>query len=90
MVLEVPPASAKVPLFGSGIDCWEVPLVDVGPTGEDGGKGGRYVFLPADFDGEQPDGFIIVASPTYFVHFALRPIMPAPGRSRTRSPTASS
>jgi hypothetical protein len=74
MVLEVPPASDKVALFGSGIDSWEVPLADVGPTGEDEGKGGRYVFLPPDFEGEQPDGFIVVPSPTYFVHFALRPI----------------
>jgi hypothetical protein len=41
MILEVPAASATVALFGSGIDSWEVPLVDVGPTGEDAGEGGR-------------------------------------------------
>jgi hypothetical protein len=52
MVLEVPAASAKVALFGSGIDSWEVPLVDVGPTGEDAGRGGRYLSTPSDRDTE--------------------------------------
>ena len=42
VVLDVPPASDNVALFGSAIDSWEVPLVDVGPTGEDEGKGGKY------------------------------------------------
>jgi hypothetical protein len=74
MVLDVPPASSKVALFGSGIDSFEVPLVDVGPTGEDAGRGGRYVFLPPGYDAAEPDGFIVVPSQTYFVHFALRPI----------------
>jgi hypothetical protein len=46
MVLEVPAASDEVALFGSAIDSWQVPLADVGPTGEDAGKGGRYLFLP--------------------------------------------
>jgi hypothetical protein len=74
MVLEVPPASDKVALFGSGIDSWEVPLVDVGPTGEDAGKGGRYLFLPPAHRAETPPGYFVVPSPTVFVHFALRPI----------------
>jgi hypothetical protein len=74
VVLDVPAASNKVALFGSGIDSWEVPLVDVGPTGEDGGEGGRYVFLPPDFAGVPPDGVIVVPSPTSFVHICLRPI----------------
>jgi hypothetical protein len=74
MVLDVPPASDTVALFGSGIDSWEVPLVDVGPTGDDAGKGGRYLFLPPGHQEAAPDGFFAVPSPTWFVHFALRPI----------------
>ena len=46
MVLDVPAASDKAMLFGSAIDSWEVPLVDIGATGDDAGKGGRYLFLP--------------------------------------------
>jgi hypothetical protein len=74
MVLDVPAASDKVALFGSGIDSWEVPLVDVGPTGDDAGKGGKYVALPPGFEGEEPRGYFVVRSPTVFVHVALRPI----------------
>jgi hypothetical protein len=79
MVLEVPPASNKVALFGSGIDSWEVPLVDVGPTGDDAGKGGRYLFLPPGDEKEAPPGYFVVPSPTVFVHFALRPIATGQG-----------
>ena len=75
VVLDVPPASSKVALFGSAIDSWQVPLVDVGPSGDDAGKGGKYLFLPPGYTGSRPDGHIVVPSPTYFVHAALRPII---------------
>jgi hypothetical protein len=74
MVLDVPAASPSAVLFGSAIDSWEVPLVDVGATGDDAGKGGRYLFLPPDASEESLDGFIVVSSPTRYVHVALRPI----------------
>ncbi|HTR49546.1 MAG TPA: DUF1214 domain-containing protein [Kofleriaceae bacterium] len=45
VVLEVPPAIGAG-LFGSILDAWQVPVADVGPHGEDGGRGGRYVLLP--------------------------------------------
>jgi hypothetical protein len=82
MVLEVPPASDKVAFFGSGIDSWEVPLADVGPTGDDAGKGGKYVFLPPGYEGTPPVGYFAVPSPTVFVHFALRPIATGTGALR--------
>lgn len=75
VVLDVPPASAKVALFGSAIDSWQVPLADVGPTGDDGGKGGKYLFLPPGYVVAPPAGHYVVPSPTYFVHVALRPII---------------
>jgi len=46
MVLDVPAASTEAVLFGSAIDSWEVPLVDIGATGDDAGHGGRYLFTP--------------------------------------------
>jgi hypothetical protein len=79
VVLEVPPASAEVMFFGSGIDSWEAPLVDVGPTGEDAGQGGKYLFLPPDHTGDAPEGYFVVPSTTYYVHFGLRPITTAKG-----------
>lgn len=75
VVLDVPAASEKVALFGSAIDSWEVPLADLGPTGEDAGKGGKYVFLPPGYAGAAPQGYIAVQSPTFFVHVCLRPII---------------
>ncbi len=75
IVLDVPPASSKVALFGSAIDSWEVPLVDVGPSGDDAGKGGKYLFLPPGSTGSRPSGYFLIQSPTFFVHVALRPII---------------
>ena len=75
VVVDVPPASSKVALFGSAIDSWQVPLVDLGPSGDDAGKGGKYLFLPPGYTGSRPDGHIVIASPTIFVHVALRPII---------------
>ena len=75
VILELPPASDKVALFGTVCDSWQVPLVDVGPTGEDAGKGGKYLFLPPGYGGTAPAGYITVQSPTFFVHAAIRPII---------------
>src|SRR5262245_41058222 len=65
MVLDVPAATDKVALFGSGIDSWEVPLVDVGPSGDDAGKGGRYLFLPPGYSGERPKDYFVVCNQLY-------------------------
>jgi hypothetical protein len=46
VVLEIPPA-VGAGLFGSLVDAWEVPVTDVGPAGDDEGKGGRYLMLAA-------------------------------------------
>jgi hypothetical protein len=75
MVIDVPAASDKVALFGSAIDSFEVPLVDVGPTGDDAGKGGKYLFLPPEYKGSPPGGYFIIPSTTNFLHVAFRPII---------------
>lgn len=60
MVIEVPPVGEKAQLFGSVLNAWQRPLVDVGPAGEDGGKGGKYIAIPPGYEGEIPtaEGFI--------------------------------
>ncbi len=80
VVLEVPPAGDKVALFGSAIDSWQVPLVDVGPTGDDAGKGGKYLFLPPGYDQQVPEDYLVIPSSTYFVHVALRSIIAQGGK----------
>jgi hypothetical protein len=51
------PAAVDAGLFGSIMDAWQAPLADVGPAGEDRGKGGKYLLLPPDFKGESPAGY---------------------------------
>ena len=74
LVVEVPPASKKAGYFGSFVDAWQVPIVDVGPQGADKGKGGKYLFLPPDYKGEVPDGYLVYRPRSYGVHFAFRPV----------------
>ena len=47
-------------------------LADVGPTGQDKGKGGKYLILPPDYEGDVPDGYFVVRSPTYLAFSFLR------------------
>lgn len=72
VVLDVPPASERTAIFGSGINVWQVPVVDIGPAGTDEGKGGRYVFLPPDYKGDVPKDMFPVQLDMYEVSIALR------------------
>jgi len=47
-------------------------LVDIGPFGPDQGQGGKYLFLPPGYDGDVPDGYFVVPSPTFNVLYGLR------------------
>jgi hypothetical protein len=79
-VLEVPAATEKAAFSGSAVDGWMVPLVDIGASGQDAGKGGRYLFLPPGWQDRLPKGYLAVPSKTYNVHVALRSI-PGPRAS---------
>jgi hypothetical protein len=61
VVLEFP-AAVGAGLFGTILDAWQTPLTDVGPQGEDQGKGGKYLLLSPDFKGEIPTGYIPIRS----------------------------
>jgi hypothetical protein len=73
VVIDVPPVGDAA-LFGTLLDAWQVPLVDVGNTGEDLGNGGKYLLLPPRYKGETPPGYIAVPSNTYNGLVALRVI----------------
>jgi len=47
-------------------------LADVGPTGQDKGKGGKYLILPPGYEGEVPKGYFVVRSPTNMAFSFLR------------------
>jgi hypothetical protein len=59
-------------MLGLAMDTLQRYLVDIGMAGPDKGKGGNYLFLPPDFQGEAPPGYFVVKSPTYSVSYGLR------------------
>ncbi len=73
VVIEIPPADGAG-LFGSILDAWQVPLVDVGPHGEDDGEGGRYLLLPPGQHSLDIPGFIPVRLETLCGYLLLRAI----------------
>ncbi|MBK5049377.1 DUF1254 domain-containing protein [Paraburkholderia domus] len=66
-VIEAPPM-----LLGGASDLWQNELIGIGPTGADKGKGGKFLFLPPDYTGTVPKGYIVARSPTYKVVFGVR------------------
>jgi hypothetical protein len=64
VVVEIP-AAVDAGLLGSMVDAWDEPMADIGPAGEDQGKGGRYLLLPPDYKGDAPAGFFPLRYPTY-------------------------
>jgi len=60
MVLEVPPK-----VLGTANDMWQRWVVDVGITGPDKGRGGKYLFLPPGYKGSAPHDYYVVHSPTF-------------------------
>ena len=72
------PAAVGAGLLGSMIDAWDVAMTDIGPAGEDKGKGGKYLLLPPDFKGEAPAGFFALRCPTYNGYALFRAIPAGP------------
>ena len=67
VVVEAPPN-----VLGILDDMWMRYIGDVGNAGPDRGKGGKYIILPPDFQGEIPDGFHAFKSGTYGVWLLIR------------------
>ncbi|MEY2615468.1 MAG: hypothetical protein QOH78_1241 [Verrucomicrobiota bacterium] len=60
LVLEIPPE-----VLGPIDDAWFRWVSDVGITGPDKGKGGKYLLLPPDYTGAVPDGYFVIRSRTF-------------------------
>ena len=71
VVIELPPADTGS-FAGSIMTFWQMPMADVGPDGEDKGKGGKYLVLPPGFKGNPPAGYIVLPSDTYAGYALLR------------------
>lgn len=72
VVVEIPPADADHVIVGSFDVAWQNALADVGPTGEDKGKGGKYLILPPGYTKKAPEGYIVLRSETYRGFVILR------------------
>jgi len=60
LVIEVPPK-----VLGCVDNFWFHWVGDIGVTGPDKGKGGKYLLLPPGYKGSVPDGYFVMRSPTY-------------------------
>ena len=67
-VVEIPPGAGP----GTVNDAYFRFVVDMGAPGPDRGKGGKYLILPPDFEGEAPDGYFVARSRTYTNWLPLR------------------
>lgn len=75
IVIDVPPAGDKAAFFGTIVNAWQVPIVDVGTSGADKGDGAKYLILPPGYAGDIPHaGYSVHQSDTFGVHFAFRPV----------------
>ena len=72
VVVEIPPADADHVIVGSFDVAWQNALADVGPAGEDKGKGAKYLILPPGYKEKAPDGYIVLQSETYRGFVILR------------------
>lgn len=60
LVVEIPPK-----VLGAIDDFWYRWVADVGITGEDKGRGGKYLVLPPGHTGDIPPGYFVVRPKTY-------------------------
>ncbi len=66
-VFEAPPQ-----VLGVANDAYQRHVVDFGMAGPDQGKGGKYLILPPDYEGEIPEGYFVAQSRTYQVWVMVR------------------
>ncbi len=60
VVVKVPPG-----VLGPVDDAYFRWVIDIGLTGPDQGRGGKYLFMHTDYDGDVPDGYFAARTPTY-------------------------
>jgi hypothetical protein len=63
-------------VIGMFTDFFQRTITDVGAIGPDRARGGLYLLLPPDYDGQIPQGYFAFKSRTYNVFLFFRTIMP--------------
>src|SRR6267378_8599160 len=72
VVMELPVGA----IAGSALDAWQRALSDLGMTGPDQGKGGKYVFVGPGQEPPAPEGAFVLRSPTFGVVLFYRTLDP--------------
>jgi hypothetical protein len=67
-VVEVPAGAGP----GTVDDAYFRFVIDMGAPGPDRGKGGKYLLLPPDYEGEAPEGYFVAKSPSWVNWVILR------------------
>jgi hypothetical protein len=75
IVVEIPPATANVAIFGTIMDAWQRPLDDVGGAGRDKGRGAKYLLVPEGYTGPLLPGALVYRQRTHNGFAILRPII---------------
>jgi hypothetical protein len=70
-IVEIPPGA----LVGAVDDAFFRWITDLGLTGPNQGKGGKYVFVGPDYNGKLPNGYSVIKTPTYRNWMFLRGIV---------------
>jgi hypothetical protein len=75
VVVDIPPSSKDVGIFGTLMDAWQRPLEDVGAKGKDQGRGAKYLIVPPGYQGPYPQGYITLPQQTFNGYTVMRPII---------------
>ena len=67
-VVEVPAGAGP----GTVDDAFFRFVIDMGAPGPDRGKGGKYLLLPPDYEGDAPEGYFVAKSPSWVNWVILR------------------
>jgi hypothetical protein len=67
--------AAPANVIGMFTDFFQRTITDVGAIGPDRARGGLYLLLPPDYNGEVPKGYFAFRPPTYNVFLFFRTIM---------------
>ena len=65
-------------------DFWFRYVADMGIAGPDRGQGGKYLFLPPGYDGEEPEGYFVYRTPTFTNWVVLRALGGVPAMKETK------
>jgi hypothetical protein len=70
------------PSAGGVGDFWQRPLTDMGETGPDKAKGGKYLIIGPGQKVDDTTGYTVIHSPTFNINFGTRALDPDPARGR--------